>query len=46
MLVDVATVNSVKVSVVDVVDVIGVRDGDVPAALTVGVVVAGMLGMC
>lgn len=32
-------------SVVDVVDVIAVRDGHVPAALAVGVTVAGVLGV-
>jgi hypothetical protein len=38
-------VHAVKVAVVGVVGVVLVRDGDVPAALAVGVNVAGVLVM-
>ncbi|GAA4996971.1 hypothetical protein GCM10023317_26950 [Actinopolymorpha pittospori] len=45
MLVVVTRVPGVSVAVVHVVDVVGVRDGDVAAALAVLVIVADVLGV-
>jgi len=43
VVVPVAFVRGMTVPVVDVVDVVAVRDGDMSAALPVGVVVVGVL---
>ena len=45
MVVVVARVCGVTMTIVDVVDVVAVGDGDVAAALAVDVIVAGVLGM-
>ncbi len=45
VLVPVAFVGGVTVPIVDVVDVVAVRDGDMSAALPVGVTVSGVLGV-
>lgn len=45
MFVVVVVVNGVTMSIVDMVDVIAVRDCDVTAAVAVRVIVAGVLGM-
>lgn len=46
MVVVVVRVGCVAVTVVDVVDVVAVRDGDVPAAGAVLVGVGGVLDVC
>jgi hypothetical protein len=45
VLVPVAFVGGMAVPVVDVVDVVAVRDGDMSAAFAVGVTVSGVLGV-
>jgi hypothetical protein len=44
-LVVVAVVGFVQVSVVDIIDVVAVRDGNMPTSLAVGVVVSDVLGV-